>query len=327
MSGWMMRFDLRVPNFAAGTHRDRYAAALEMAAWADERGCERILLSEHHGAEDGYLPSPTVMAAAIAARTSRVRIVIGALILPLHDPLRAAEQVLVLDQISGGRVEVIVGLGYVAREFRMFGLDPKKRRRLLEEKLPLFAAALTGAEVEAHGEGVRVGPPAVQRPRPPVFVGSGVEEGARRAARWGDGFNPMRADPELRAAYEEECRRLGKAPGPVLWPEGPMFLHVSREPDRDWEAIAPHALYEMNAYGRWATDAGADTGYTPMDDAAALRASGLYAVITPQDCVALARSMSPDATLALHPLMGGLAPDLAWKSLELFAAEVLPAQT
>ena len=84
---------------------------LEQAAWAEEHGFVSIVLSEHHGSDDGYLPSPLVAAGAVAARTSRVMIGIAALIAPLHDPVRLAEDLAVLDLLSRGRLFVIIGAG------------------------------------------------------------------------------------------------------------------------------------------------------------------------------------------------------------------------
>ncbi|MFP8874353.1 MAG: LLM class flavin-dependent oxidoreductase, partial [Myxococcota bacterium] len=107
-----LRYDLRCPPFAEATSADLVEAAIEQCAWADERGFASVTLSEHHGAEDGYLPSPLVLAAAMAARTRRIRIVLAALIAPLQDPLRLAEDIAVLDVISKGRVIPVLSGGY-----------------------------------------------------------------------------------------------------------------------------------------------------------------------------------------------------------------------
>src|ERR1700742_1000908 len=114
-----LHFDMRAPSFGAPADR-LYAAALEMATFADEMGITRIGLMEHHGSEDGYLPSPFVMGGAIAARTKNCRLNLGAIILPLHDPVQVAEQIAVLDLLSGGRLQVIVAAGYVPSEFALF---------------------------------------------------------------------------------------------------------------------------------------------------------------------------------------------------------------
>ena len=103
--------------------------------------------------------------------------------------------------------------------------------------------------------------------------------------------------------------------------DGPLFVHVAEDPDAAWAKIAPHALHETNSYGRWLAESAALGPYAPSNDADALRASGSYAVFTPDECVEFAKETG---SLRLHPLMGGLPPDLAWESLELVASKVLP---
>src|SRR5436853_3012101 len=102
-----MRFDFRNPDVAGATMADRYAAALDIAEWADRLGCVSIAVSEHHGSPDGYLPSPIPVLAAMAARTTNVRFLIAALIAPFHDPLCLAEDLTVFDNLSKGRVDLI----------------------------------------------------------------------------------------------------------------------------------------------------------------------------------------------------------------------------
>jgi hypothetical protein len=130
--------------------------------------------------------------------------------------------------------------------------------------------------------------------------------------------------PELNAVYREECARLGRQPGREER-MGPVFLHVSEDPERAWAHIAPHALHETNSYGRWmAASMGDRAVYAESDDAAALRASGAYRVVTPDECVAIARELGPGGRLAFHPLMGGMDPALGWESLELVRQRVMP---
>src|SRR3974390_3157603 len=106
-----LRFDFRNPELARTTTANRYETALEMAEWADRLGCLSIAVSEHHGSPDGYLPSPIPMLAAMAARTTSVRFMIAALIAPFQDPLRLAEDLTVLDNLSKGRVDLVVAGG------------------------------------------------------------------------------------------------------------------------------------------------------------------------------------------------------------------------
>src|SRR5262245_25824981 len=136
-----MRFDLRNPAFAGTSMADRYAAAVEMAAWADKLGCTNIVVAEHHGVADGYIPSPAMIIAAMAARTKSVQFTVGALIAPFHDPLRIAEDFCVLDNITKGRIDVIVAAGYVQEEFDMFAVPMKERAKRVTEMVTVLKAA------------------------------------------------------------------------------------------------------------------------------------------------------------------------------------------
>ena len=210
-----------------------------MTAWADTRGCPRVVISEHHGSDDGYLPSPFVFGAAVAGRTEHVRIMISALVLTLRDPVATAEDAAVLDLISGGRLELTVVPGYVRDEFAMFGIPFERRGALFEEKLATFVDLLSGAPHTTDGHQVRITPLPVQRPRPFIIVGGAAP---KRAARYGDAFLPAVADRHQAEVYREECRSLGKGDGILLWPGGPMWVFVTEDPERSWAELAPHAL-------------------------------------------------------------------------------------
>jgi alkanesulfonate monooxygenase SsuD/methylene tetrahydromethanopterin reductase-like flavin-dependent oxidoreductase (luciferase family) len=261
-----------------------------------------------------------MMLAAMAARTSNVRFMVAALVTPFYDPIRLAEDLAVLDLASGGRVDLVIGAGYRPEELEMYGRTMSDRIPLVEEGLAVLRSAWSGEPFEYRGRLVRVLPrPA--RPRGPMLLLAGsTRAAARRAARLGDGFLPV--DASLWPVYEAACRELGRDPGPPPPPNGPLFVYVSEDPDRAWARIAPHALHEMNSYGAWLASARGIARYAPTEDAAALRASGHYAVMTPDECVTMVRA---NGGLVLHPLMGGLPPDLAWQGLELVAAKVLPA--
>ena len=94
---FMLRFDMRAPADGPAPIGDLYQAAIEMAVWSEQNGAVSVVLSEHHASPDGYLPSPIVLASAIAARTSTIPIMVAALLVPLHDPVRLAEDMAVLE--------------------------------------------------------------------------------------------------------------------------------------------------------------------------------------------------------------------------------------
>src|SRR3954468_24146741 len=98
-----------------------------MAEWADRLGCMTLGVSEHHGSADGYLPSPLPMLAAIAARTTNSRLMVAALIAPFYDPLRPGAGLAVLDNLSRGRIDLIIGAGYVSDECAMRDVPLKER--------------------------------------------------------------------------------------------------------------------------------------------------------------------------------------------------------
>ena len=313
-----LRYDLRAPAFAGVTHAELYAACLDQCAWAEARGFDVVALSEHHGVDDGYVSAPVTLAAAIAGRTKRLQINIAAVLVPLHDPVRLAEQLAVVQLVSGGRLSLVAGMGYRDEEFQMAGVDRRRRGRLLDEYVGVMRQAWSGEPFEWRGRTVRATP---APPSPPmVLIGGSTEKAARHAARLHAGFFPAIADAALAAAYEDECARQGFT-GFVVMPGGPGFVHVSNDPERDWARIAPHALYDAQTYAAWQPPGQRSQVHVAGNTLDELRSSGVYRVVTPDECLALAEEYG---RVLLHPLMGGLSPALAWESLELFERAVLP---
>lgn len=327
----VIRFDMRCPGMEAERAQEQYRAALEMASWAEDSGFDICVLSEHHGAEDGYLPSPLVMAAAIAGRTERIPLNIAALLVPLHDPIRLAEDIAVLDLISNGRISIVAGLGYRPVEYEMFDRAWSTRGKDMDEFLEVMLQAWTGEPFEYRGTTVQVTPKPIQQPHPMIMIGGSAPASARRAARFGFGFYPPVGDERLGQLYYEECARLGKDPGWVAVPKGPGTLFVSDDPDRTWAQIGPHLLHEATTYHSWQHPdnrlpgnkqaSAVDSSATTIDE---LRAEGVFQVLTPEECLTLADELGPLGPYTHHPLCGGTPPELGWESLELFASKVLP---
>ena len=320
----LLRFDLRRAPFSPADHPSLYRAALEMAEYADAHGFTALSLSEHHAVDDGFLPSPLVLAAALAGRTKRLRITISALLATLYDPVKLAEDLAVLDLTSRGRVSTTLGMGYRADEYASFGKDYATRGALLDECIEVVLKAWSGEPFTWRGRSVRVTPRPFTQPHPPICAGGQSLAGARRAARFGLPYQPASNDAEMIALYRSECARLGKE-AVVLPPGSGETFWVARDPDAAWRELGPYLLYEATTYSSWqpATQQSSSV-HSRAKTIEALRAEGKFRVLAPDECVARAKEQGPWATFVLYPLCGGTPPELGWESVRLFAEEVLP---
>lgn len=321
---FLLRFDMRAPAMGASTP-DLYAAALEMAAWAEGRGCLTAVVSEHHGVEDGYLPSPMVLATALAARTTTLPINVAVLVLPLYDPVRLAEEMLVLDNISRGRVSYVAGIGYRPEEYAMFGVDFRRRGRLADENLGILLRAKTGEPFEHDGRRIHVTPAPFTPGGPMVAWGGGSIAAARRAGGYGLGFFGQRGGPELASAYEEAARAAGHEPGMCFLPEADAAttVFVADDVDRAWDELGPYLMHDVLGYAAWNegdTDRTASmSSATTVDELRAANAS--HRILSVGEAVEFVRG---GQLLALHPLIGGLPRDIAWRYLRTAVEDVLP---
>jgi alkanesulfonate monooxygenase SsuD/methylene tetrahydromethanopterin reductase-like flavin-dependent oxidoreductase (luciferase family) len=294
-----------------------------MSAWAENHGCLAAVLCEHHGSEDGYLPSPIVLASALAARTKRLLLSL-VVILPFYDPVRLAEDLAVLDIISNGRVSVIFGIGYRPQEYEHFGLDIHRRGRSADEKLDMLRKLLSGEQVVHEGRRIVVTPPPHTPGGPTLMWGGASLAAARRAGRYGLGLLANGGEPGMREAYEAASMEHGHRPGPVLLPDRdtPTVVFVAEDVDRAWDEIGEHLLYDARMYAEWNPDNETSAGISPAADVAELRAtSRSHRIISVAEAV---ERVSAGEMLNLSPLCGGLPPDLGWPYLERVGEVVLP---
>jgi alkanesulfonate monooxygenase SsuD/methylene tetrahydromethanopterin reductase-like flavin-dependent oxidoreductase (luciferase family) len=258
----------------------------------------------------------------MAARTTRTRFAVTALVAPFYDPLRLAEDLVVLDNLSRGRVDLVVAAGYVREEFAMYGVPMAERPKRVTELVTTLKAAFTGEPFEYRGRTVRVTPAPFRPGGPAIRLGGSSEPAARRAARIADGFVPT--DPAVWEHYRDELARLGRAdPGPnPLAATG--IVALADDADKGWASLAPFFLHHTNAYGAWQAQDGIAAPYRTTADAEALRASGRFRVLTPAEYAVELRA-APAPSAHFHPFVGGVPIELAWTSLRLFEDEVLPA--
>lgn len=321
---FILRFDMRAPADGPADIADLYAAAIDMAVWGEEHGALAVVLSEHHTSPDGYLPSPLLLAAAIAARTSTVPITVAALLVPLHDPVHLAEDMAVLDVVSRGRVGYVAGLGYRPEEYDMFGRSLAERGCRMEECLTVLQRAWTGEQFEYEGRTVQVTPRPVTPGGPFLMYGGGTPAAARRAARFGLGFLAQTWAPGLEDTYRDECALAGNEPGMCIVPAPgtATTTFIAEDVDRAWEQIGPFMLHDARMYASWLQDTAAASKSTALTIDALRAEGGAYRVLTPDEAVDYVRT---HGSLGLHPLCGGCPPELAWETLHLVAERVLPA--
>jgi alkanesulfonate monooxygenase SsuD/methylene tetrahydromethanopterin reductase-like flavin-dependent oxidoreductase (luciferase family) len=229
-------FDLRNPPAWATGWARLYGFTLELCEEAERLGCHSIWLTEHHLFDDGYLPQPLTMAAAIAARTSRVRIGTGVVIAPLHHPVELAEQAAVVDVISSGRLELGIGAGYRIPEFDLFDADLKRRY-----------AATDGCARELRRLWAGVVTPKPVQDRVPIWMGYQGPKGAARAGRLGEGL--LSADGNLWPHYRDALVAAGREPATGCMTGG-INAWASDDPEADWPLVAKHVAHQIDSY-RW----------------------------------------------------------------------------
>ena len=305
-----LRFDMRAPTWGAPIE-GLYAAAIEMAAWAESRGAVVAVLSEHHATEDRHLPSPLVLASAMAARTTTLPILVAAAVLPFYEPVRLAEDMAVLDIISRGRIAYVLGIGHREEEYDHFGLDLQGRGARADAQLTKLLELVRDNKVT----------PAPTSGGPQFFIGGGSLAAARRAGRFGLGLIAQAATPGLTETYEQACRDAGYEPGFVQIPEPgtATVMFVADDVDRAWAELGPHLLHDAvtaASYRHGETSVASISTATTVDE---LRDDPSYRIVTTDDATELVRA---GAILPLLPLCAGLAPDIAWPYLHRAADAV-----
>jgi alkanesulfonate monooxygenase SsuD/methylene tetrahydromethanopterin reductase-like flavin-dependent oxidoreductase (luciferase family) len=174
----------------AWTEQEVYDSGLEQMLSAEALGYSSVWIAEHHFNDYGLCPSPPVLAAFVAARTTTMRLGMGVSLLPLHHPVDLAEQLAVLDVVSGGRLDVGIGRGGTLQDYQTFQSDRGDSRARVEEGIELIRRSWSGAPFDFQGrfhsaERLHVRPRPAQRPHPPLFIAANSEDSVLSAARLG----------------------------------------------------------------------------------------------------------------------------------------------
>jgi alkanesulfonate monooxygenase SsuD/methylene tetrahydromethanopterin reductase-like flavin-dependent oxidoreductase (luciferase family) len=307
-----------------------YAQGLDYAVAAEAAGFDEVWLTEHHFTEDGYCPALMPTAAAIAARTTRIRIGTKVLLMPFHNPVRLAEDVAVVDVVSGGRLDLGIAAGYRHEEFAGFGIDRRERSARTREGIEVLELALSGEPFSYEGrfnrfDSAQVTPPPLQRPVP-IWVGGRSAKPLERAAAAGHHLQLADFDPELCAADVATYAAALTAAGRNLADHevaAVASLFVDEDGERARRVAGPHLRYQQAQYQRWFAAAGDRTTELSDDDALP---PGCIAG-TPDEvlaAIAAVHERVPFTHFSFWTLLPGMDAAVAQRSLELFAERVMP---
>jgi len=248
-------YDFRNPPDSGIDNPSLYAAILDQVAWLDGLGLDLAWFTEHHFVDDGYLPSWIPVAGAMAARTKRIRFNTDICLLPFNHPVRLAEDLAVLDNLSNGRVELGCGMGYAPHEFRGFGMPVARRVSLMNEGIEVLQRCFSGERFSYRGQryqfdDVRITPEYVQPGGPPLWLAAMSRAGALRAAEYRTHFLPQGARDEVLDPWRRAVTAAGHDPSQCRVGIIRGCL-VTDDRERDWPLVREAERYRMKLYNRF----------------------------------------------------------------------------
>tara|TARA_Y100001936_G_scaffold29525_1_gene27721 strand:+ start:44694 stop:45665 length:972 start_codon:yes stop_codon:yes gene_type:complete len=308
------------------TMTDVYAATIEQAVLADELGFDHVWFTEHHFLEDGYLPAFQPLAGAIAARTKQIRISNDIALLPLYHPIRLAEELAVLDQISNGRMEFGIGMGYVPKEFDAFGVPLRNRVSMTDEAIEILRLAWGEGPFSFRGKrynlsNIDVHPKPVQPGGPPLWIAAMKEPGALRAARFGTNLLPQGRREEVLDPWRDAVNAKGEDPDDYR--VGIIrSVYVTDDRERDWPKIREAERFRMGVYGSFMAETPDEYGWGSSD--------GIPQNVIVGDATQVTKEISEFINtygitdIATSGLPPGIEPEFMAANLERLASEVIP---
>ena len=320
-------YDFRNPAPWRRPFEDFYRAALEQISWAERLGFDSVWLTEHHFRDDGYCPSPLVVAGAIGAATRTMGIGTNLVLLPLYHPVRVAEDAATLSLLTGGRFDLGVGAGYVESEYRTFGRKLTQRPSLMEEAIAIVRRAWSGEPVNFRGKRFQIEDIAVlPAPEQPIrlLMGANSLPAIERAARISDGF--LSSGGIGQEAYVEALATLNRPVDSGCIVAGCWGV-VAEDPAREAELLGPHLLHQMNGYREMGAFGGGDEA-PRFHNAKEAVEQGLYQFWTPDQAVdnivAQLREFPQIRDMHFWAQFPGEAIDSGSRRIELMARQVLP---
>lgn len=317
------------------SYSELYRKHVDLAAEAEDLGFDTIWLTEHHFVKDGYSPAMMPLAAAIAARTKRIRIGTFVLLMPLHHPIHVAEQAATIDALSNGRFDLGVGQGYVPSEFAAFNIPRAERSLRLREGIEIVRRLFTEDNVTYEGQHYTVRnatlyPKPTQQPHPPIWIGARTRPATERAAR--NGYHLAGTGSRQAELYREALKAAGRNPDDFNIAQL-RFGYVAAKREKAWDECEFGLHYLMTRYGQWiaeANDVKGDENYRaipPLGEFRRRAALGDFDLMvgTPDDAIAHLESIQSFTThLALGLALPGIEPKKLRASMKLFADKVIP---
>jgi alkanesulfonate monooxygenase SsuD/methylene tetrahydromethanopterin reductase-like flavin-dependent oxidoreductase (luciferase family) len=333
------------------SERAVYDGDVEQMLAAEALGYRSVWIAEHHFNDYGLCPAPPVLAAFLAARTTTLRLGMGVSLLPLHHPIDLAEQLAVLDVVSGGRLDVGIGRGGTLQDYQTFRSERADARERIEEGIALMQRCWTGEPFDFHGrfhsaERLHVRPRPVQRPHPPLYIAANSEDSVLSAARLGlptlsSFFVPVPELQRRRALYRETARAAGRTEAEIDALErrsgGMRVVHVAADRAAALAATEPPFMSYQRKMAALRSDA--TGGNVPNSfDRSLLRlrtfheylADGWALVGSPgevRDGLARYLEATGYETVLLLMALPGIETAHALRSMRLFAEQVAPALT
>jgi alkanesulfonate monooxygenase SsuD/methylene tetrahydromethanopterin reductase-like flavin-dependent oxidoreductase (luciferase family) len=314
---------------------DFYEDRLKIAEAYDRSGFYAYHIAEHHSTPLGMAPSPNIFLAAVAQRTRRLRFGPLVFVLPLYHPLRLIAEICMLDQMSGGRLELSFGRGASPIEAEYFGVDADERQDIYAEVLDVILRGLTHKTLDFHGkyfsfDNVPMELEPLQKPHPPLWYGVHAPDSAERAAKRNLNVVSLDSPADTRLSVER-YRAIWRAPHPgAMMPKlGLGRFIVVAETDAEALRLARRAYlpwhrsftYLPRLRGR------AQTHPRPPEwDALVAVGQGIAG--SPETVTAFLQSQLAETGcnyIVGQFVFGDLTRDECLRSIKLFADEVMPA--
>jgi alkanesulfonate monooxygenase SsuD/methylene tetrahydromethanopterin reductase-like flavin-dependent oxidoreductase (luciferase family) len=312
-------FDLRNPHQWRQSPSRLYGFTLEACQEAERLGASSAWFSEHHLFEDDYLAAPLTFAAAVAARTTSIRLGTAIVIAPLHHPAEIAEQCAVVDLVSDGRLDLGLGTGYRIPEFELFDASMTARyaqtdstaRRLRE---------LWGKD------GIR---PGTVQESLPIWMGYQGPQGARRAGLLGEGL--LSADAKLWEPYSDGLAEAGHSREIGVMAGGAQAW-ATDDPERDWQMVSEHLEHQLNSYRRHMVEGTDRPPPKPVDLDRVVNANaggplGSFTYGTPEhvaETIRAGTAGAPVETVFFWASIGGMADEHVMSNIEMICTRLAP---